>query len=41
MKKPNINIPQQKIAEFCHRHHIRRLAFFGSALREDLTGYEG
>ena len=37
MKKQNINIPQQKIAEFCQRHHIRRLGFFGSALREDFT----
>jgi len=23
------------IAEFCRRHHIRRLSFFGSILRED------
>lgn len=25
----------QKIAEFCRRHHIRKLAFFGSVLRND------
>jgi predicted nucleotidyltransferase len=37
MKKRNIDIPQKKIAEFCQRHHIRRLAFFGSALRDDFT----
>ncbi len=37
MKKRNINIPQKKIAEFCQRHHIRRLALFGSALRDDFT----
>lgn len=37
MKKRNINIPKDKIAEFCRRHHIRRLALFGSALREDFT----
>jgi len=37
MKKQNIEIPQKKIAEFCRRHHIRRLALFGSALRDDFT----
>jgi len=25
------------IAEFCRRNHIRRLALFGSALRQDFT----
>lgn len=30
-----IEIPRDKIGEFCRRHHIRRLAIFGSALRED------
>ena len=30
-----INIPQTEIAEFCHRHHICRLALFGSILRDD------
>jgi len=30
-----IEIPQPKIAEFCRRNHIRRLAIFGSALRAD------
>lgn len=24
-----------KIADFCRRHHIRKLAFFGSVLRDD------
>lgn len=28
-------LPQQQVAEFCHRHHIRRLALFGSVLRDD------
>ena len=37
MKKRNIDIPQKKIAEFCQSHHIRRLALFGSALRDDFT----
>lgn len=31
----NINIPKQKIAEFCRRNYIRRLALFGSVLRDD------
>lgn len=26
---------QQVIAEFCRRHHIRKLALFGSVLRSD------
>jgi len=30
-----VQLPQHKIADFCRRHHIRRLAVFGSALRED------
>lgn len=32
-----IDIPDNKIAEFCRRHHIRRLALFGSVLRDDFT----
>lgn len=32
-----IDIPDNKIAEFCRRHHIRRLALFGSVLRNDFT----
>lgn len=31
----HIRVDQEKIAEFCRRHHIRRLAFFGSVLRDD------
>ena len=31
----HIDIDQEKIAEFCRRHHIRRLALFGSVLRDD------
>lgn len=30
-----IPIPGEQIAEFCHRHHIRRLSLFGSVLRDD------
>ena len=32
-----IDVPRDKIADFCRRHHIRRLAFFGSVLRDDFT----
>ncbi len=28
-------INPDEIADFCHRHHIRKLAIFGSALRDD------
>jgi uncharacterized protein len=30
-----IDIDRDQIAGFCQRHHIRRLALFGSVLRED------
>ena len=30
-----ISLDREKIAEFCRRHHIRRLALFGSVLRDD------
>lgn len=29
-----IEIPNEALEAFCQRHHIRRLALFGSALRE-------
>ncbi len=32
-----INLPKEKIAELCKRHHIRKLALFGSALRDDFN----
>jgi len=35
MQKNNIKVPKDKIAEFCRRHHIRKLALFGSVLRDD------
>ena len=31
----HINIDHEKISDFCRRHHIRKLALFGSVLRED------
>ena len=30
-----IQLDREKIADFCRRHHIQRLALFGSVLRED------
>ena|SRR5712691_225385 len=33
--KAKIAVPKEQIAEFCRRHHIRRLALFGSVLRDD------
>ncbi|MGQ0633943.1 MAG: nucleotidyltransferase family protein [Planctomycetaceae bacterium] len=33
--RQNIPATEQQIAEFCRRHHIRRLSFFGSVLRDD------
>lgn len=31
----NIQVPESEIADFCHRHHIRKLSLFGSVLRDD------
>jgi predicted nucleotidyltransferase len=31
----SLTINKDEIAEFCRRHHIHRLAVFGSALRDD------
>ncbi len=35
MSRAKIDIPKDKIAAFCQTHHIRRLALFGSVLRDD------
>jgi predicted nucleotidyltransferase len=32
---PKIAIDRQRVADFCRRHHVRRLALFGSVLRDD------
>ena len=32
-----IDIPKDEIAAFCRRNHIRRMALFGSVLRDDFT----
>jgi predicted nucleotidyltransferase len=35
MAELKINVPRKELEEFCKKHHIRKLAFFGSVLRED------
>ena len=35
MTRSRIEIPKDAVAEFCRRHHIRKLALFGSVLRDD------
>lgn len=35
MAQRNIKVRRDKIADFCRRHHIVRLSFFGSVLRDD------
>ena len=35
MPRANLQIPRDAIADFCRRHHIRKLALFGSAVRDD------
>ncbi len=35
MRKLPIEIPLERLTEVCRRHHVRRLALFGSVLTED------
>jgi uncharacterized protein len=35
MEDAHIDIPNERVAEFCKRNGIRRLALFGSVLRDD------
>ncbi len=35
MQRHGIHIPEAAIEDFCRRYHIRKLAFFGSILRDD------
>lgn len=35
MTRDRIDMPKDKLAQFCRRHGIRKLALFGSALRDD------
>jgi hypothetical protein len=34
MQQPAIDVPQEAIADFCRRHHIRKLSLFGSVLSD-------
>lgn len=31
----NIHFPSEQLAEFCRRHHVRKLSLYGSVLRDD------
>jgi uncharacterized protein len=33
----NISILSEEITQFCQRHHIQKLSFFGSVLRADFS----
>jgi predicted nucleotidyltransferase len=35
MGRVRISIRREKLAEFCRHHHIQKLSFFGSVLRDD------
>lgn len=35
MTRVKVEIPHANVAAFCRRHHIRKLALFGSVLRDD------
>lgn len=35
MQLNGLDIPEDKIGAFCRHHHIRKLALFGSILRDD------
>lgn len=35
MGSARIAVPKDKVSDFCRRHHIRKLALFGSVLRDD------
>ena len=33
----NLQLDKQMVEEFCRRNHIRKMAFFGSVLRDDFN----
>jgi uncharacterized protein len=33
--RARIDIPQSALADFCRRHYIKKMSFFGSVLRDD------
>ena len=32
-----IDVPYGRIADFCKRRHVKRMALFGSVIRDDFT----
>ncbi len=32
---PHLTLSEEQIADFCRRYHVRRMALFGSVLRDD------
>jgi hypothetical protein len=34
---PKIAVPQDKLAEFCRKNHIKKFCLFGSVLRDDFS----
>jgi predicted nucleotidyltransferase len=37
LQRTNIVVPRQQLNEFCRKHGIRKLAFYGSVLRDDFA----
>jgi predicted nucleotidyltransferase len=37
MDKVKVYVPQQQLVELCKQYHIRKLALFGSVLRDDFN----
>lgn len=37
MKPETLEVSPEQLADLCQRYHIRRLSFFGSALRDDFS----
>jgi predicted nucleotidyltransferase len=37
VNRSKIDLPEEKITDFCHRNGIARLSIFGSVLREDFN----
>ena len=35
--KSRVDLPREAVVGFCRKHHIRKLALFGSVLRDDFT----
>lgn len=37
MDKVRIRVPRKQLADFCRKNHVKKLAFFGSVLRDDFS----